>query len=72
MRDSSIASNRCPACGNTLRPKPDLLCGEAPCPHCGRRLLFFVIRGETQFFLPAEVDSLDFVELMMEVEEQFE
>jgi hypothetical protein len=54
-----------------VRIKPDLLSGEAPCPHCGRRLWFFVIGGESYLFLPEEIDSLDLVELLMEVEEQF-
>jgi hypothetical protein len=72
MAISAGPPNRCPACGNTLPPKPDLLCGEAPCPHCGHRLWFFVIKGESYFFLPEVVDSLDLVELFMDLEEQFE
>lgn len=63
--------DRCPACGKTLHPKPDLLCGEAPCPYCGRLLWFFVIKGEAHFLFPEEVDSLDKVELMMDMEEEY-
>jgi hypothetical protein len=62
--------DRCPACRKILRPKPDLLSGEAPCPYCGRLLWFFVIKGETYFLFPEDVDSLDKVELMIDLEEE--
>ncbi len=61
--------NRCPACGNVVRIGPFLPIGEMPCPCCRRLLWFVVIRGEPHFFLPGEVDSLDLVELVMDLED---
>ncbi len=63
--------NRCPVCAIVVRVKPCLACGELRCPGCGTRPWFFVLSGDTYFLLPEEIDSLDLVELVMELEEEF-
>ena len=63
--------NRCPVCSIAVRVKPYFACGELLCTRCRTRVWFFVLRGETHFLLPEEIDSLDLVELVMELEDEF-
>ncbi len=73
--------NDCPVCGAAVRVWPSSPRGDAPCPACGT-LLWFVqtSRGAWCFEKAAigpllsrtAVDSLDIVELIMELEEEFE
>ena len=73
--------NRCPICGNVVLIEPSLPAGDAPCPYCGHLLWWFqerysdireAITASTSFIDDLQADSLDVVELMMELEEKFE
>jgi len=60
--------------------EPSLPSGDAPCPNCGHLLWWFQnrfaddtcrITGDTRFQEDLLADSTDFVELVMEFEDQF-
>ena len=97
--------NRCPLCGNEVCIEPSLPFGDAPCPNCGRLLMFAKLGNVTHWYerspgddlqqrvleilarhfgVPNEqlaahpawqtwdaTDSLDIVEAVMELEEEF-
>jgi acyl carrier protein len=71
--------NRCPVCGHGFRIEPSQPFGDAPCPACGTLLWFewaAARLGVSPDALRAGrldelgLDSLDVVELVMELEEQ--
>jgi acyl carrier protein len=75
---------RCPVCDNVSRLEPSFPGGDACCPTCGHLLL--VVRDRVSDALgkilekfslstslsDAALDSMDIVELVMELEEKFE
>lgn len=74
--------HRCPVCGGVSNTEPSSA-GDSCCPRCGELLWWFRDRFSKQgLFEPdelslstmilAESDSLDTVELVMELEEQFD
>jgi acyl carrier protein len=78
--------NRCPICGSRIIIEPSLGTGDAPCPRCGHLLWWFQQRVPAPALFAnlsadtplADVvaglggDSLDTVELVMELEEEFD
>jgi acyl carrier protein len=78
---------KCPTCGKPIRITPSRPTGEWSCPLCRALLWFVVVEGEARFyphwavsprkqqliaaFTAGSPDSLDFVELVMELEEEF-
>ena len=73
--------NRCPICDNEVFIEPSLPAGDAPCPNCGHLLWWFqerysdnreAITASTSFTDDLQADSLDVVELVMELEDEFE
>jgi acyl carrier protein len=79
-------SNRCPICNNRVIVEPSQPTGDAPCPRCGHLLWQFRRYYSEQLGVRPELvtadtpllandlgaDSLDTVELIMELEEEFE
>jgi acyl carrier protein len=72
---------RCPICENVVRVEPSGPIGDAPCPRCGSLLLYVAeslgispekLSLETSFTNDLGADSLDTVELVMELEEEFD
>ena len=69
---------RCPICGEAAAIEPSYPGGDACCPACGHLLWWFRDRlGNSSLDLHAALanpggDSLDFVELVMELEEEFD
>jgi acyl carrier protein len=72
--------NRCPLCGAEVCIEPSQPAGDAPCPRCGHLLWFLSDRfgvssdrlnRSTSFIEAIGADSLDVVELVMELEEEF-
>ena len=74
--------NLCPVCGDYVVIEPSAGTHDAPCPTCGQLLWWFKQRGgdlvssdrisaETDLSELA-ADSLAFVELVMELEEEFD
>ena len=82
-RTSEGLPNRCPVCGKPVVMEPSLQ-GDGPCPHCGHLLWWFnrqltdrfevnsPITPKTSFVADLGADSLDVVELIMELEEEFD
>jgi acyl carrier protein len=77
--------HRCPVCGKTCAVEPSYPGGDACCPRCGQLLWWFRDRlSRDTRFAPERitffssfaedigVDSLDIVELVMELDEEFE
>ena len=78
--------NRCPVCGHRVIVEPSLGTNDAPCPRCGHLLWWLQQRmggtaamGRisadtrlTECTREVGVDSLDVVELVMELEEEFD
>ena len=77
--------NCCPICRKSLRLEPSPPAGDAPCPNCGHLLWWFkdhfaethgasrdLISPETSFVEDLGADSVDTVELVMELEEEFD
>jgi acyl carrier protein len=76
--------NRCPICGAEFVLEPSQPTGDAPCPQCGHLLWWFREKFAGHRRLEAEQviydtllhdlsdDSLDQVELIMELEEEFD
>ena len=73
--------NRCSICGADFDLEPSLPAGDAPCPQCGHLLWWFQQKFESLGVLTdadkrlieqLEADSLDVVELAMELEDEFE
>ena len=78
--------NRCPICGNSFQIEPSHLTDDAPCPSCGQLLWWFQhsygdvresitvesVLVESAFADDLKADSLDIVELVMELEEEFD
>ena len=72
--------NRCPICGGEFDLEPSLPTGDAPCPQCGHLLWWFQqkfdrldrVDANTRFVEELKADSLDVVELVMELEDEFE
>jgi acyl carrier protein len=66
---------RCPVCGKTAALEPCYPAGDAICPNCGVLLWWFRDRlGATVNLLSSlteDLDSLDVVELVMELEQEF-
>jgi acyl carrier protein len=69
--------HRCPVCGKVAALEPSYPGGDSICPTCGQLLWWFRdrlgqnIELQTRFRSGWLADSLDVVELMMELEEQF-
>jgi acyl carrier protein len=72
--------NRCPICNAIISIEPSDTSADAPCPSCGHLLWFLgdrlgVDKGQltrsTSFIEDVGADSLDIVELVMELEEEF-
>ncbi len=66
--------HHCPICGQESALEPSFPGGDSTCPSCGHLLWWFRDRlGFWTGLLPSDLslDSLDLVELMMELEEQF-
>ena len=73
--------NRCPLCGADFDLEPSQPSGDAPCPGCGQLLWWFQrrfhlddLRNELLHRLIDDLagESLDVVELVMELEEEFD
>ena len=73
--------NRCSVCGGEFLLEPSLPTGDAPCPQCGHLLWWFqrkcegtgpLIDVDTRLIEELKADSLDVVELVMELEDEFE
>ena len=70
--------NRCPLCGADFDLEPSQPSGDAPCPGCGQLLWWFQRRLDLDVLTPELLhdligkDSLDMVELVMELEEEFD
>ncbi len=79
--------NSCPICGRDVCLAPSQPSGDAPCPYCGHLLWWFQQRISLNRGIPLDqvelltslevesdlaADSLDVVELLMEIEEEFE
>jgi acyl carrier protein len=70
--------HRCPICGKEAALEPSFPGGDSTCPSCGHLLWWFRDRfGEgvswhTSFLDDVGADSLDMVELVMELEEEFD
>ncbi len=78
---------RCPTCDKLIAVDPSRLTGEALCPRCRARPWFVVVRGAVRLYRRSDIsprkqkiiealaaaspDSLDFVELVMDLEEEF-
>ena len=81
-------SARCPGCEAVFRVEPSGPVGDLPCPGCGLMLWFVLLPSGVRPYPRADVsarkreliaafvavgpDSLDVVELVMELEEEFE
>jgi acyl carrier protein len=69
--------HRCPVCGEYASVEPSFPAGDSVCPSCGQLLWWFRDRfgvgAELGDLLVADLgmDSLDTVELVMELEEEF-
>jgi acyl carrier protein len=75
--------HRCSVCGNISSVEPSYPNGDSCCPRCGQLLLWFRDRLSQRWDLPIErislsssfaelgADSLEVVELVMEIEEEF-
>ena len=76
--------HRCPVCGQETNVQPSYPGGDSCCARCGQLLWWFRDRLSRQLGQPIEeialhsslagdlpADSLDIVELMMELEEEF-
>lgn len=77
----------CPICGKLFCLDPSRPSGDAPCPGCGVLLWFFTVNGVARMYPHSEIssrkrqliealmsvsaDSLDLVEMVMELEEEF-
>jgi acyl carrier protein len=67
---------RCPICGDIVTTEPSVPLGDSVCPQCGSLLLTF----RDKLDLPnlhwddewARMDSLDYVELVLAMEERFD
>ena len=72
--------NRCPICGKQVIVEPSAATRDAPCPNCGHLLWWFQERLERQIDYKELIhkktryatDSLDFVEMVMELEEEYD
>lgn len=74
--------HRCPVCGALAAVEPSYPGGDACCPACGQLLWWFRDRIATQAgrdqinlddsFASLGLSSLDWVELVMELEEQYD
>lgn len=73
--------NRCSICGGDFDLEPSLPTGDAPCPQCGHLLwwfqqkyegLGFRIGTDTELIEQLKADSLDIVELAMELQDEFD
>lgn len=74
--------HRCPVCSKTCAVEPSYPGGDSCCPSCGELLWWFRDRvaqyvgaeqiGLSTSFLDIGADSLDVVELIMELEETFD
>jgi acyl carrier protein len=77
--------NRCPICGAEVCIEPSPATGDAPCPRCGHLLWWLRARAaqrfrvdphrisaQTSFVDDLAADSLDVVELVMELEDEFD
>jgi acyl carrier protein len=77
--------HRCPVCGKDAAVEPSYPGGDSTCPTCGHLLWLFrdrlsramgvdatAIRLETSLMGDLGADSLDIVELVMEIEEVFD
>ena len=71
----------CPICGGESRIEPSFPAGDSPCPRCGHLLWWFqqrigdhntTITAELQFIEDLKKDSMDIVEMMMEMEDEFD
>lgn len=72
--------NRCSICGGDFDLEPSAT-GDAPCPQCGYLLWWFqqkyagtglLIDADTKLIEQLKADSIDIVELVMELEDEFE
>jgi acyl carrier protein len=75
---------QCPVCGNVAAVEPSEPGGDACCPSCGHLLWWFRDRLSREAGIPLDritlssafgdlgAESLDLVELIMELEEEFE
>ena len=73
--------NYCPICGRIISIDPSQSTGDAPCPNCGNLLWWFQGKfggpreedwiARLKYFEGTGVDLLDFVEIFLEVEEEF-
>jgi acyl carrier protein len=86
-RAPEALSARCPTCDILIGIAPPPLIGEMSCPRCRASLWFVVVEGAVRTYRQSEVsprkrsiiealvaaspDSLDLVELVMELEEEF-
>jgi acyl carrier protein len=77
--------HRCPVCGNPSATEPSFPGGDSCCPSCGHLLWWFrdrlasdlgiapdLITLSSSFADDLGIDSLDDVELVMELEEEFD
>ena len=73
--------NRCSICGGDFDLEPSLPTGDAPCPQCGHLRwwfqqnyegLGFRIGTDTELIEQLKADSLDIVELAMELQDEFD
>ncbi|HEY4313016.1 MAG TPA: phosphopantetheine-binding protein [Pirellulales bacterium] len=76
--------NRCPICGKDCTIEPSWPSGDAPCPRCGHLLWWFQEHLSGPLATEREAvtadfriddggrDSLEMVELVMELEEEFD
>lgn len=78
---------QCPICEKLICVDPSLPTGDVPCPRCGTLLWFVVAEGAYRFYPQGDIsprkkqllellanaptDSLEFVEFVMELEEEF-
>ena len=73
-----VASNRCSICGQSVVAEPSEAPPRATCPPCGKLLGWFQERVEEAHitpdtpFLKLARDSIGYVELVMELEEEFD
>lgn len=67
---------RCPICGEAAAIETSFPNGDACCPACGQLLWWFRDRlpgvNFDRAMAEADLDSLDLVELIMELEEEFD
>jgi acyl carrier protein len=78
-------ANYCPICKQLVHADPSTPTGDAPCPRCGHLLWWFgetlsqsfgispeQVTSNTSFVDDLAADSLDVVELIMELEDEFD